>query len=197
MAKHVADVQVDLSHVQLLVLDEADKVLEAGKGFIEQVDAIYAACAKSPRLSTGLFSATLPPWVTEVAGSVMHAPTSIVVGAKNVSSLNVEQSLQFVGQVRSSARSPPRARRIACADAGTTACCLCLSTHGHCRQAVTALQLQRQVQLLSPAHMKAIVSVLKPGTANHTRRTIVAFGDNVAAPCDRGNSEWKEQTRSF
>lgn len=81
-------------------MDEADKVLEAGKGFIQQVDAIYAACAKSPRLSTCLFSATLPPWVDEVASSVMHAPTSIVVGAKNVSSLNVEQSLLFVGQVR-------------------------------------------------------------------------------------------------
>lgn len=98
--------QVDLSHVRLLVLDEADKVLEAGKGFIQQVDAIYAAAAKSPRLSTCLFSATLPPWVDEVASSVMHAPTSIVVGAKNVSSLNVEQSLLFVGQVRS--RLQPR-----------------------------------------------------------------------------------------
>ena len=92
-------VQVDLSHVQLLVLDEADKVLEAGKGFIEQVDAIYAACAKSARLCTALFSATLPPWVDEVASSVMHAPTSIIVGAKNVSSLNVNQRLLFVGQV--------------------------------------------------------------------------------------------------
>eukprot|EP00892_Ulva_mutabilis_P000406 jgi/Ulvmu1/10366/UM061_0049.1 len=98
LVQSIQSAKVDLSHVRLLVLDEADKVLEAGKGFIEQVDAIYAACAASSGLSTGLFSATLPPWVDEVASSVMHSPTSIMVGAKNVSSLNVEQSLLFVGQ---------------------------------------------------------------------------------------------------
>jgi ATP-dependent RNA helicase DDX52/ROK1 len=92
--------QIDLAHVRLLVLDEADKVLEAGKGFLEQVDVIFAACAKSANLSTSLFSATLPDWVEQVASSVLHSPTSIVVGAKNVSSLNVDQSLLFVGQAR-------------------------------------------------------------------------------------------------
>ena len=92
------------------MLDEADKVLEAGKGFMEQVDVIYAACSKSAHLSTSLFSATLPDWVEQIASSVLHSPTSVVVGPKNVSSLNVDQSLLFVGQVRSPAPSSPHSR---------------------------------------------------------------------------------------
>lgn len=95
--QHVA--QVNLSHLRLLILDEADKVLEAGKGFMEQVDVVFAACSKSASLSTSLFSATLPDWVEQIASSVLQSPTSIVVGAKNVSSLDVDQSLLFVGQV--------------------------------------------------------------------------------------------------
>jgi superfamily II DNA/RNA helicase len=63
------------------------------------VDVIYAACSESAHLSTSLFSATLPDWVEQIASSVLHSPMSIVVGAKNVSSLNVDQSLLFVGQV--------------------------------------------------------------------------------------------------
>lgn len=105
--QQAATAQVDLSHIRLLVLDEADKVLEAGKGFMEQVDVIYAACSKSERLSTCLFSATLPEWVEQIASSVLHSPTSVVVGAKNVSSLNVDQSLLFVGQVRPLGQTSP------------------------------------------------------------------------------------------
>lgn len=67
---------------------------------MEQVDVIYATCSKSKKLSKCLFSATLPDWVEQIASSILHSPTSVIVGAKNVSSLNVEQSLLFVGQVR-------------------------------------------------------------------------------------------------
>ena len=96
--------QVSLAGLKLIVLDEADKLFETGKGFIDQVDAVFEACRECADLARCLFSATLPEWVQSVAGSVLQDPISITVGAKNAASRNVEQSLLFVGQVRSAAR---------------------------------------------------------------------------------------------
>ena len=92
---------MSLAGLQLIVLDEADKLFETGKGFIEQVDAVFEACKECADLTRCLFSATLPEWVQSVAGSVLQDPISITVGAKNAASKNVEQSLLFVGRVRS------------------------------------------------------------------------------------------------
>ena len=83
------------------MLDEADKLFESGKGFLEQLDAILTACKPCCNLCRCLFSATLPDWVEQLAGSVLHEPTSIVVGAKNSAAETVQQSLLFVGRVRS------------------------------------------------------------------------------------------------
>lgn len=92
--------QITLRHLRTLVLDEADKLFEAGKGFLEQVDAVFAACAACKRLTRCLFSATLPEWVEQVAGSVLQEPVSVIVGAKNAACRSVAQSLRFVGKVR-------------------------------------------------------------------------------------------------
>lgn len=94
-----------LGGLKLIVLDEADKLFETGKGFIEQIDAIFAACKGCTDLTRCLFSATLPEWVQAVASTVLQDPISITVGAKNAASRNVEQSLMFVGRVRSAANS--------------------------------------------------------------------------------------------
>jgi ATP-dependent RNA helicase DDX52/ROK1 len=83
----------------MIVLDEADKLFEAGKGFLEQIDAVFAACSECKSLVRGLFSATLPEWVEQVASSVLQEPTSIVIGGKNAAATTVKQSLQFVGKV--------------------------------------------------------------------------------------------------
>jgi ATP-dependent RNA helicase DDX52/ROK1 len=94
--------QVTLAGLKLIVLDEADKLFETGKGFIEQVDAIFAACKGCTDLTRCLFSATLPEWVHSVADSVLQDPVSITVGTRNAANANVEQSLLFVGRVRPS-----------------------------------------------------------------------------------------------
>ena len=49
--------QIDFSKVEVLILDEGDKLFE--EGFLEQVDTILAAC-NNPSLQRLLFSATLP-----------------------------------------------------------------------------------------------------------------------------------------
>jgi ATP-dependent RNA helicase DDX52/ROK1 len=82
----------------VIVLDEADKLFEAGKGYLEQVDAVLAACAPCKGVAKCLFSATLPRWVRDVAASVLQEPVSIAVGSAKASSTFVAQRLVFVGQ---------------------------------------------------------------------------------------------------
>lgn len=92
-----------LQHLKLIVLDEADKLFESGRGFLEQLDAILAACKGCESLCRCLFSATLPEWVERLASSVLQEPTSIIVGAKNAAATSVQQNLLFVGRVRPAA----------------------------------------------------------------------------------------------
>lgn len=71
---------VDLSAVQSLILDEADKLFELG--FLEQTDEIIAAC-KHPRLRKAMFSATIPSGVEELAKSVMGSDVvRVIIGQR-------------------------------------------------------------------------------------------------------------------
>ncbi|CAI5527481.1 unnamed protein product [Closterium sp. Naga37s-1] len=94
LAHLVTEKKVDLSRVQHLVLDEADKLFEMG--FVEQIDGVVAACSL-PALTRSLFSATLPEAVEQLARSVMHDPVRIVVGDRNAAAETVQQKLVFVG----------------------------------------------------------------------------------------------------
>lgn len=85
---------VDLTHVQHLVLDEGDKLLEMG--FLQQVDEILAACTH-PKLCRHLFSATMPPTIEDLARSFMRDPVRIVVGQRNSAASSVRQRLMYVG----------------------------------------------------------------------------------------------------
>ena len=85
---------VDLSQVTMLILDEADKLLETG--FLEQVDTLLAACTH-PQLVRALFSATLPEGVEQLGRSVMASPLRITVGERGAASANVSQRLVYCG----------------------------------------------------------------------------------------------------
>ncbi|EOD11447.1 hypothetical protein EMIHUDRAFT_51983, partial [Emiliania huxleyi CCMP1516] len=84
-----------LQEVRLLVLDEADKLLELG--FLEQVDTLLAACSHA-EVSRALFSATMLPAIESLADTVLRQPVRVVVGEKNAAAETVEQSLVFVGR---------------------------------------------------------------------------------------------------
>ena len=86
---------LSLHTVSLLVMDEADKLLELG--FLEQVDAILAACSHA-QLQRCLFSATMLPVVEDLATTVLRHPIKIVVGAKNAAAETVSQRLLFCGR---------------------------------------------------------------------------------------------------
>ena len=75
LADHLQRGRVDLSAVGLLVLDEADRMLDMGF-----VDEIAAICARLPASrQTVLFSATLDARIETVAARVTRAPRRIEV----------------------------------------------------------------------------------------------------------------------
>ncbi|QIW99812.1 hypothetical protein AMS68_005330 [Peltaster fructicola] len=68
---------IDLSHVDYMVLDEADRMLD--KGFEEEVRKIVSSTASTGR-QTLMFTATWPPSVRDLAGTFMNNPVRINIG---------------------------------------------------------------------------------------------------------------------
>ena len=83
---------VHLEAVEILVLDEADRMLDMG--FIEDVRRIVSRLPSERQ--TLLFSATMPPKVQELAGSILHDPISISVTPEAPAAETVEQAVYFV-----------------------------------------------------------------------------------------------------
>jgi ATP-dependent RNA helicase RhlE len=76
---HVEQRTVDLRHVEILVLDEADRMLDMG--FIPDVRRILKLLpAKRQNL---LFSATFPDEIRSLAASFMHDPVTVEVAPRN------------------------------------------------------------------------------------------------------------------
>jgi ATP-dependent RNA helicase DeaD len=78
-----------LEHVRLLVLDEADQMLD--KGFAPDVERIIARTPRSRQ--TALFSATTPEWVRKVSDRHLRAPESIRVGQQTEAAPEIEHSV--------------------------------------------------------------------------------------------------------
>ena len=70
----------DLSNVNYLVLDEADRMLD--KGFEEEIRKIISTTPTNGR-QTLMFTATWPPSVRDLASTFMHHPVHISIGANN------------------------------------------------------------------------------------------------------------------
>ncbi|RRV04878.1 DEAD/DEAH box helicase [Pseudomonas sp. v388] len=78
---------VDLSHVEILVLDEADRMLDMG--FVHDVKKVLARLpAKRQNL---LFSATFSNDITSLAGKLLHNPERIEVTPPNTTVERIEQ----------------------------------------------------------------------------------------------------------
>ncbi|MEO9331201.1 DEAD/DEAH box helicase [Ectopseudomonas guguanensis] len=78
---------VDLSHVEILVLDEADRMLDMG--FIHDVKKVLARLpAQRQNL---LFSATFSKDITDLAGKLLHNPERIEVTPPNTTVERIEQ----------------------------------------------------------------------------------------------------------
>ncbi|KAG8374254.1 hypothetical protein BUALT_Bualt11G0112300 [Buddleja alternifolia] len=86
--------KLDLSKVEVLVLDESDKLFELG--LVKQIDAVVKACS-NPSIVRSLFSATLPDTVEDLARTIMHDAVRVIIGRKNSASESIKQKLIFVG----------------------------------------------------------------------------------------------------
>jgi len=83
----------DLSHVEILVLDEADRMLDMG--FWPDVKRIMNLLPE--RRQNLLFSATMSPEVLRVAGDTLHDPVTVDVAPPSKPIEAIEQSLYPVG----------------------------------------------------------------------------------------------------
>lgn len=88
---HKQDV-VNLDFVEILVLDEADLMLDMG--FIDDVRKIERLCTREKQ--TLLFSATIPHKVEFLANTILKNPERIEVEQNSSTSKNVEQLLYYV-----------------------------------------------------------------------------------------------------
>ncbi len=87
---HKQDI-VNLDFIEILVLDEADLMLDMG--FIDDVKKIERLCPKSKQLL--LFSATMPYKVEQLATTILKFPVRVKVSSKTPVTKNIEQRLYF------------------------------------------------------------------------------------------------------
>ena len=85
---HLERGTLDLSHVDYLVLDEADEMLTMG--FAEEVERILAETPEYKQVA--LFSATMPPAIRKLSNKYLHDPTEVKVEAKTATAENISQS---------------------------------------------------------------------------------------------------------
>ena len=85
---------VDLSQVQILVLDEADRMLDMG--FIHDVKKVLAAVPKDKQ--SLLFSATFSDEIRELADTLLKNPQSVQVTPRNTTVQRITQLIHPVGR---------------------------------------------------------------------------------------------------
>ncbi|MBE9060937.1 DEAD/DEAH box helicase [cf. Phormidesmis sp. LEGE 11477] len=95
---HVGQQTVDLSRVEVLVLDEADRMLDMG--FIHDIRKILALISEERQ--TLLFSATFSRPIKKLADSFLRSPKTIEVARQNAAADTVDQVVYPVDRVRKS-----------------------------------------------------------------------------------------------
>jgi superfamily II DNA/RNA helicase len=89
---HMERGSVDLSCIEMLILDEADRMLDMG--FIDDVETIVKATPKNRQ--TLLFTATLGHRLVKLAGNILRTPERIEVAGKKVTLESIEQRIYLV-----------------------------------------------------------------------------------------------------
>ena len=83
---------VSIEHVKMFILDEADRMLDMG--FFNDIKKIIAKM--SSKKQTLMFSATMPPAIAKLAGTLLKNPAKIEVAPVSSTVDTIEQKLYFV-----------------------------------------------------------------------------------------------------
>ena len=84
---HLEKGSLDLTHLDYLVLDEADEMLQMG--FAEDVERILSDTPEYKQVA--LFSATMPPAIRKITNKYLHDPVEVTVKSKTATAENITQ----------------------------------------------------------------------------------------------------------
>ncbi len=93
---HVSQKTIDLSQVEILVLDECDRMLDMG--FIHDIRKVLAQLPESRQ--TLMFSATFSTAIQKLARTLLYNPVQIEVAPRNTAAEQVEQFVYRVDRAR-------------------------------------------------------------------------------------------------
>ncbi len=83
---------IKLSHLEIFVLDEADRMLDMG--FVHDVKKVMKVLP--PKRQTLLFSATIPPEIATLADKLLHNPAKIMVTPVSSTVERIQQSVYMI-----------------------------------------------------------------------------------------------------
>ncbi len=95
---HASQGTVDLSKLEVLVLDEADRMLDMG--FIHDVKRVLALLPETGQRQNLLFSATFSKEIKQLAGRMLNDPQLVEVAPQNATADRIEQHVYKVDKVR-------------------------------------------------------------------------------------------------
>ncbi len=95
---HVSQKTVDLSQIEILVLDEADRMLDMG--FIHDIRKIMAMLPDKNQRQTLLFSATFSNEIKQLANRLLNNPELIEVARQNTTAETIAQRIHMVDKNR-------------------------------------------------------------------------------------------------
>ncbi|ANA34291.1 ATP-dependent RNA helicase RhlE [Ralstonia mannitolilytica] len=92
---HIDSGRIDLSALNMLVFDEADRMLDMG--FADDIEAIVGATPQSRQML--MFSATMDRRIEQLAERMMRDPQRIEIAAAKVDQSHIEERLHFTDDV--------------------------------------------------------------------------------------------------
>jgi len=96
---HIKNKSINLSEIEIIILDEADKMLEMG--FINDIRSIITQLPKElngKHRQSLMFSATFAKPIMSLAKSFLNHPTIIEIDRKNLSTEQVKQMVHYVNE---------------------------------------------------------------------------------------------------
>jgi len=91
---HVQQRNINLANVEMLVLDEADRMLDMG--FLPDIKQIMALTPK--KRQSLLFSATVPNAIKSLAAQLLNSPVEVEVAKQNATAENVSERVYGIGR---------------------------------------------------------------------------------------------------